>query len=185
MADHDIICAFTNRVAQLGFEFVGVVCGTGATVGTTAVPTAVADANAENAADACMIAASVLPAALQFSPPGTIMRALKEVLLKAKAGTRPFVPPFSALPITMHNVLCSSACHGAIKFGDPLTKQECLDLIQDLSRCKYPFQCAHGTSCTGRRTHLERHHDPTRFLPHSYACFCYLISYTHTPASAI
>ena len=33
---------------------------------------------------------------------------------------------------------------GAIKFGDPLTLVECQSLIQQLSQCKLPFQCAHG-----------------------------------------
>ena len=33
---------------------------------------------------------------------------------------------------------------GAIKFGDPLTLEECESLVQSLSQCKLPFQCAHG-----------------------------------------
>ena len=33
---------------------------------------------------------------------------------------------------------------GAIKFGDPLSHDECVSLIQQLSQCKLPFQCAHG-----------------------------------------
>ncbi|XP_076802170.1 uncharacterized protein LOC143446431 isoform X3 [Clavelina lepadiformis] len=44
----------------------------------------------------------------------------------------------------LFNILCSKACHGAIKFGDPLTKEQCSKLLQDLGGCKLPFQCAHG-----------------------------------------
>ena len=33
---------------------------------------------------------------------------------------------------------------GAIKFGDPLTLTECKDLLKSLTKCKLPFQCAHG-----------------------------------------
>ncbi|XP_019858092.1 PREDICTED: DNA mismatch repair protein Mlh3-like [Amphimedon queenslandica] len=48
------------------------------------------------------------------------------------------------LPISLHKVLCSLACHGAIKFGDSLTVEQCSELIASLSKCKLPFQCAHG-----------------------------------------
>ena len=36
------------------------------------------------------------------------------------------------------------ACRSAIKFGDKLSIKECETLIQDLKKCKLPFQCAHG-----------------------------------------
>ncbi|CAI9719393.1 DNA mismatch repair protein Mlh3-like [Octopus vulgaris] len=49
-----------------------------------------------------------------------------------------------SLPKTIHNVLCSQACHTAIKFGTVLTLKECKDLMQMLLKCKLPFQCAHG-----------------------------------------
>ncbi|KAL5007944.1 hypothetical protein ScPMuIL_013525 [Solemya velum] len=48
------------------------------------------------------------------------------------------------LPKMLHKILCSQACHGAIKFGDPLTLGECESLLKSLSQCKLPFQCAHG-----------------------------------------
>ncbi|XP_069118087.1 uncharacterized protein [Argopecten irradians] len=48
------------------------------------------------------------------------------------------------LPATLHKVLCSQACHGAIKFGDPLSVEECKELLDSLSHCDLPFQCAHG-----------------------------------------
>lgn len=36
------------------------------------------------------------------------------------------------------------ACHGAIRFGDRLTLDQCQDLIERLLRCKVPFRCAHS-----------------------------------------
>ncbi|KAI8488766.1 DNA mismatch repair protein [Branchiostoma belcheri] len=50
----------------------------------------------------------------------------------------------ATLPHTLHRILNSQACHGAIKFGDPLEEADCADLIRCLSRCNLPFQCAHG-----------------------------------------
>lgn len=38
----------------------------------------------------------------------------------------------------------SRACHGAVRFGDKLTIDQCYDLIGRLLRCKVPFQCAHA-----------------------------------------
>ncbi|XP_029982800.1 DNA mismatch repair protein Mlh3 isoform X2 [Sphaeramia orbicularis] len=49
-----------------------------------------------------------------------------------------------SLPLTVLKVLASLACHGAIKFNDSLSKNECHSLIASLSACKLPFQCAHG-----------------------------------------
>lgn len=48
------------------------------------------------------------------------------------------------MPLTIHKLLCGLACRGAIKFGDALTKEECGNLLQSLSLCDLPFQCAHG-----------------------------------------
>uniref|UniRef100_A0A3P8XPR2 DNA mismatch repair protein Mlh3 n=1 Tax=Esox lucius TaxID=8010 RepID=A0A3P8XPR2_ESOLU len=48
------------------------------------------------------------------------------------------------LPLTVHKVLASIACHGAVKFNDRLSKEECCSLVGCLSLCQLPFQCAHG-----------------------------------------
>ncbi|XP_064316470.1 DNA mismatch repair protein Mlh3 isoform X1 [Phalacrocorax carbo] len=48
------------------------------------------------------------------------------------------------LPLTMLKVLASQACHGAIKFNEHLTSEESSRLIEALSSCQLPFQCAHG-----------------------------------------
>ncbi|XP_063295956.1 DNA mismatch repair protein Mlh3 isoform X2 [Pelobates fuscus] len=50
----------------------------------------------------------------------------------------------TSVPLTVLKVLASQACHGAVKFNDSLTLTECRHLIQALSRCNLPFQCAHG-----------------------------------------
>ena len=33
---------------------------------------------------------------------------------------------------------------GAVKFGDKLPVYQCKEIIKGLSKCKLPFQCAHG-----------------------------------------
>ncbi|KAE8586011.1 hypothetical protein XENTR_v10021522 [Xenopus tropicalis] len=48
------------------------------------------------------------------------------------------------IPLTVLKVLASQACHGAIKFNDQLSLDDCKHLMQCLSRCSLPFQCAHG-----------------------------------------
>uniref|UniRef100_A0A8C3YT86 MutL homolog 3 n=1 Tax=Catagonus wagneri TaxID=51154 RepID=A0A8C3YT86_9CETA len=48
------------------------------------------------------------------------------------------------LPLTVQKVLASQACHGAIKFNDSLNLEESCRLIEALSWCQLPFQCAHG-----------------------------------------
>uniref|UniRef100_A0A8C8WFE0 MutL homolog 3 n=1 Tax=Panthera leo TaxID=9689 RepID=A0A8C8WFE0_PANLE len=48
------------------------------------------------------------------------------------------------LPLTVQKVLASQACHGAIKFNDGLSPEESYRLIEALSWCQLPFQCAHG-----------------------------------------
>ncbi|GBG31214.1 DNA mismatch repair protein Mlh3 [Hondaea fermentalgiana] len=48
------------------------------------------------------------------------------------------------LPPPIRNAAVVRACRGAIKFGDDLTHEQCVALVRKLSRCKFPFQCAHG-----------------------------------------
>lgn len=48
------------------------------------------------------------------------------------------------LPLTIQKVLASQACHGAIKFNDILSIEESSRLLEALSWCQLPFQCAHG-----------------------------------------
>uniref|UniRef100_UPI00358EA5CE DNA mismatch repair protein Mlh3-like isoform X1 n=1 Tax=Myxine glutinosa TaxID=7769 RepID=UPI00358EA5CE len=48
------------------------------------------------------------------------------------------------LPRSIIRSLNSQACHGAVKFGDKLTRKQCTVLLRSLAACKLPFQCAHG-----------------------------------------
>ncbi|XP_070525171.1 DNA mismatch repair protein MutL [Cardiocondyla obscurior] len=50
----------------------------------------------------------------------------------------------NTLPLTIHNAIASKACHGAIKFGDKLTLEQCINLINLLKYTKFPNRCAHG-----------------------------------------
>lgn len=42
------------------------------------------------------------------------------------------------------SLINSRACRSAIMFNDALTRPECQMLLQKLSQCAFPFQCAHG-----------------------------------------
>ncbi|XP_051516242.1 DNA mismatch repair protein Mlh3-like isoform X2 [Myxocyprinus asiaticus] len=69
------------------------------------------------------------------------------------------------LPLTVHNVLASQACHGAIKFNHILSKEECCSLVSSLSSCQLPFQCAHGRPSIvplADLHHLEDQQDPPK-----------------------
>ncbi|XP_020282763.1 DNA mismatch repair protein Mlh3-like isoform X2 [Pseudomyrmex gracilis] len=48
------------------------------------------------------------------------------------------------LPLTIHNAIASEACHGAIKFGDKLTFEQCACLVELLRYTQSPNRCAHG-----------------------------------------
>ncbi|XP_033229042.1 DNA mismatch repair protein Mlh3-like [Belonocnema kinseyi] len=50
----------------------------------------------------------------------------------------------SILPRSIHNAIASEACRGAVKFGDPLTIDQCNLLIQALRETNAPNRCAHG-----------------------------------------
>ncbi|CAM9452265.1 unnamed protein product [Chrysoparadoxa australica] len=50
----------------------------------------------------------------------------------------------TARPPLVQHILQYKACHGAIRFGQVLSHQACCDLITKLSRCRFPFNCAHG-----------------------------------------
>lgn len=48
------------------------------------------------------------------------------------------------IPSPIFELLQSKACRGAIMFGDALTLPTMKRMLQQLARCRYPFQCAHG-----------------------------------------
>ncbi|KAM9290787.1 DNA mismatch repair protein Mlh3 [Morus bassanus] len=67
-----------------------------------------------------------------------LMQEQVELLQTTGGGAR------GTLPLTFLKVLASQACHGAIKFNEHLTLEESCRLIEALSSCQLPFQCAHG-----------------------------------------
>lgn len=48
------------------------------------------------------------------------------------------------LPAGLRDMLHSRSCRSAIMFNDALTVEECQRLMEQLSRCTFPFVCAHG-----------------------------------------
>jgi DNA mismatch repair protein MLH3 len=55
-----------------------------------------------------------------------------------------WVGRFQGCPRGILELLHSRACRSAIMFNDELNRAECEDLLRRLSRCAFPFQCAHG-----------------------------------------
>jgi len=47
-------------------------------------------------------------------------------------------------PAQLLELLNSKACRGAIMFNDPLTAEQCKELIGRLTHTSVPFRCAHG-----------------------------------------
>lgn len=54
------------------------------------------------------------------------------------------------------DIVNSKACRGAIMFNDELSVAQCRDLVQQLSQCTFPFQCAHGRPSIVPLTILEQ-----------------------------
>ena len=67
-------------------------------------------------------------------------------------GRKPSEPGFqeqwmtrlSTCPKGLIDMVNSRACRSAIMFNDALSLDECRALVKRLSRCCFPFQCAHG-----------------------------------------
>jgi DNA mismatch repair ATPase MutL len=88
-----------------------------------------------------------VPAALQTSDVGIVTKFIREQVA-VLSSTRGAATASSVIPRVIMDVIASRACHGAIKFGDALNKDQCTELINSLSKCQAPFQCAHGRPTT-------------------------------------
>ncbi|CAL5373572.1 unnamed protein product [Camellia sinensis] len=64
----------------------------------------------------------------------------------------------STIPPSVHRVLNSKACRGAIMFGDPLLPSECSLIVEELKQTSLCFQCAHGRPTTVPLVNLEALH---------------------------
>lgn len=56
----------------------------------------------------------------------------------------PWLRWIAGCPEEILDLINSRACRSSIMFNDPLTIEECQSLISRLSKCAFPFQCAHG-----------------------------------------
>lgn len=54
----------------------------------------------------------------------------------------------STIPPSVHRILNSKACRGAIMFGDTLLPSECSLIVEELNQTSLCFQCAHGRPTT-------------------------------------
>ncbi|EED23686.1 DNA mismatch repair protein (Mlh3), putative [Talaromyces stipitatus ATCC 10500] len=59
-------------------------------------------------------------------------------------GPFPWLRWIAGCPEGMLDLINSRACRSSIMFNDPLSIDECQSLISRLSKCAFPFQCAHG-----------------------------------------
>ncbi|KAK2592498.1 DNA mismatch repair protein [Conoideocrella luteorostrata] len=57
---------------------------------------------------------------------------------------RSWVSCFHSCPRGILELLHSRSCRSAIMFNDELSMEECIQLVRQLARCAFPFQCAHG-----------------------------------------
>ncbi|XP_073029392.1 DNA mismatch repair protein MLH3 isoform X2 [Primulina eburnea] len=65
----------------------------------------------------------------------------------------------STIPPSVHRVLNSKACRGAIMFGDTLLPSECSLIVEELKQTSLCFQCAHGRPTTVPLVNLAILHD--------------------------
>lgn len=64
--------------------------------------------------------------------------------LNSSTTTRDWFAILHHLPQFVINLINSRACRSAIMFGDELSISEMHQLIDNLAKCRLPFQCAHG-----------------------------------------
>lgn len=59
-------------------------------------------------------------------------------------GSPAWVSLFHGCPQGIIELINSRSCRSAIMFNDPLTREQCEELLGRLVQCAFPFQCAHG-----------------------------------------
>lgn len=59
-------------------------------------------------------------------------------------GRHGWLKHIGSCPKGIIDMLNSRACRSAIMFNDVLTREQCEELLVDLSECAFPFICAHG-----------------------------------------
>jgi DNA mismatch repair protein MutL len=88
-----------------------------------------------------------VPAALRAQPPDRLLRRALAALLESRNGND-----------TLARLAIATACHTAVRAGDPLTFEEMAALLSDLEGAEDPFTCFHGrpTMVWVSRATLER-----------------------------
>ncbi|CAK9293534.1 unnamed protein product [Gordionus sp. m RMFG-2023] len=76
--------------------------------------------------------------------PNSFMALIKNLIIEIIQEIKSSNGIIRRIPKTLFEILCSKACHNAIKFNEPLTNLQCAELIMQLKFCNLPFQCAHG-----------------------------------------
>ena len=62
----------------------------------------------------------------------------------SEADEHDWLKRIGSCPKAIIDMLNSRACRSATMFNDVLSKQQCEELLAYLSRCAFPFMCAHG-----------------------------------------
>lgn len=76
--------------------------------------------------------------------PNHVRQKDENVMQSSANGNEIFILPASNIPPRLVDLVNSRACRSAIMFNDELTNPQCESLVNQLSRCALPFQCAHG-----------------------------------------
>lgn len=126
----EMLIRFKAQMAQLGIEF--------RQYGSPAFA-----AGGRGRPSVGAVHAHMVPAPMLRSTAITVTNFVKVQLGVLNATRGASLAP-GVIPPPILDVLNLRACHGAIKFGDPLNRDECARLIAELSQCRIPFQCAHG-----------------------------------------
>ncbi|CCH60638.1 hypothetical protein TBLA_0D01300 [Henningerozyma blattae CBS 6284] len=76
------------------------------------------------------------------------LRHLKKLSIKSVVGSKTkdynWWEYTNYIPVFYLELFNSKACRSAIMFGNELSREDCNHLINELSKCHNPFQCAHG-----------------------------------------
>lgn len=91
----------------------------------------------ELSAYTCLVHSVPVPCKARFAADPELLRQVI-IDIAGRPGTSQIVP------LALMDVCKSIACRSAVMFGMVLSRDECIALMRDVSRCEQPFVCAHG-----------------------------------------